>query len=75
MPKRPSAITVTPDAHILTADKFGDVYSLPLLGTIHTSASGTPRSSTPTATAAVAAAPAAAVALGREPRALPSRLV
>ena len=33
MPKRPCAITVTPDnATILCADKFGDVYSLPLLG-------------------------------------------
>jgi len=33
MPKRPCAITVTPDnATVLCADKFGDVYSLPLLG-------------------------------------------
>jgi tRNA (guanine-N(7)-)-methyltransferase subunit TRM82 len=32
MPKRPSAIAFTPDgADILSADKFGDVYSLPLL--------------------------------------------
>jgi tRNA (guanine-N(7)-)-methyltransferase subunit TRM82 len=55
MPKRPSAITVTPDAHILTADKFGDVYSLPLLGTVHAEAAGTPRSSTPAAAAAARA--------------------
>ncbi len=32
MPKRPSALAITPDdAIILCADKFGDVYSLPLL--------------------------------------------
>lgn len=33
MPKRPCAVVVTPDdSSILCADKFGDVYSLPLLG-------------------------------------------
>lgn len=33
MPKRPCAITLTPDdTTILCADKFGDVYSLPLVG-------------------------------------------
>ena len=33
MPKRPSAVALTPDdSMILCADKFGDVYSLPLLG-------------------------------------------
>ena len=31
MPKRPSSIVVGPDAQILAADKFGDVYALPLL--------------------------------------------
>lgn len=32
MPKRPSAVTLTPDENtILCADKFGDVYSLPLV--------------------------------------------
>ena len=31
MPKRPSAVTLTPDnAKILIADKFGDVYAIPL---------------------------------------------
>ena len=34
MPKRPSTITLTPDGKtILSADKFGDVYSLPLIPT------------------------------------------
>lgn len=33
MPKRPSALVLTPDdSTILCADKFGDVYSLPLVG-------------------------------------------
>ena len=33
MPKRPCAVTLTPDdSTILCADKFGDLYSLPLLG-------------------------------------------
>jgi tRNA (guanine-N(7)-)-methyltransferase subunit TRM82 len=31
MPKRPSAIVISPDLQIICADKFGDVYSLPLL--------------------------------------------
>ncbi|KZF25937.1 hypothetical protein L228DRAFT_257451 [Xylona heveae TC161] len=31
MPKRPSSVIVTSDSTILCADKFGDVYSLPLL--------------------------------------------
>ncbi|KAH9902278.1 hypothetical protein F4778DRAFT_736963 [Xylariomycetidae sp. FL2044] len=45
MPKRPSAIKISADGKtIFSADKFGDVYALPLV----VSASGTPsRSSTP----------------------------
>jgi tRNA (guanine-N(7)-)-methyltransferase subunit TRM82 len=31
MPKRPSAISVSPDSQIICADKFGDVYALPLI--------------------------------------------
>ncbi|KJZ76711.1 hypothetical protein HIM_04047 [Hirsutella minnesotensis 3608] len=31
MPKRPSAVTVGPDSQIISADKFGDVYALPLI--------------------------------------------
>ncbi|KID99986.1 tRNA methyltransferase, partial [Metarhizium majus ARSEF 297] len=33
MPKRPSAITTGPGSQIIVADKFGDVYSLPLIMT------------------------------------------
>ncbi|PNY28429.1 tRNA (guanine-N(7)-)-methyltransferase non-catalytic subunit TRM82 [Tolypocladium capitatum] len=33
MPKRPSAVTIAPDSQIICADKFGDVYSLPLIMT------------------------------------------
>lgn len=39
MPKRPCALVLTPDnSTILCADKFGDVYSLPLLGQTHETA-------------------------------------
>lgn len=31
MPKRPCAVAIAPDSQIICADKFGDVYSLPLL--------------------------------------------
>ena len=31
MPKRPSDVVIGPDSQIVVADKFGDVYSLPLL--------------------------------------------
>ena len=33
MPKRPSSVIIAPDSQIISADKFGDVYSLPLLVT------------------------------------------
>ena len=33
MPKRPCAVALTPDeSTLLCADKFGDIYSLPLMG-------------------------------------------
>ena len=36
MPKRPCAVALTPDeSTLLCADKFGDVFSLPLLGQTH----------------------------------------
>ncbi|KAL7936303.1 hypothetical protein V8C35DRAFT_297463 [Trichoderma chlorosporum] len=31
MPKRPSAVAIGPDSQIISADKFGDVYAIPLL--------------------------------------------
>lgn len=31
MPKRPSSVAIAPDSTIVCADKFGDVYSLPLI--------------------------------------------
>jgi tRNA (guanine-N(7)-)-methyltransferase subunit TRM82 len=31
MPKRPVSVAVSPDAQIICADKFGDVYAMPLL--------------------------------------------
>ena len=31
MPKRPSSVVIAPDSTIICADKFGDVYSLPLI--------------------------------------------
>ncbi|UKZ77410.1 hypothetical protein TrVFT333_005131 [Trichoderma virens FT-333] len=31
MPKRPSAVAIGPDSQIISADKFGDVYAVPLL--------------------------------------------
>lgn len=46
MPKRPSSVVIAPDSNIICADKFGDVYSLPLIPT-PSSPSSTPRSSTP----------------------------
>ncbi|KAI8965962.1 hypothetical protein F5Y11DRAFT_310954 [Daldinia sp. FL1419] len=51
MPKRPSSIAITPDGNtILSADKFGDVYALPLIPTStpeEPSTPSTPSSSVP----------------------------
>lgn len=58
MPKRPSAITIAPDSQIICADKFGDVYSLPLVPT-PLSPSSAARLSTPKPGASKPAAPAA----------------
>ncbi|KAK7421962.1 tRNA (guanine-N(7)-)-methyltransferase non-catalytic subunit trm82 [Neonectria punicea] len=33
MPKRPSSVAIAPDSQIICADKFGDVYALPLIET------------------------------------------
>ncbi|KOS18876.1 tRNA (guanine-N(7)-)-methyltransferase non-catalytic subunit trm82 [Escovopsis weberi] len=38
MPKRPSAVALAPEAQIVCADKFGDVYALPLLVAADTNA-------------------------------------
>ncbi|KAI2629728.1 hypothetical protein GGR54DRAFT_586249 [Hypoxylon sp. NC1633] len=54
MPKRPSAINITTDGTtILSADKFGDVYSLPLIPSPSPEAASTPTPtpSTPSTTA------------------------
>ena len=53
MPKRPSAIDLTPDERtILCGDKFGDVYALPLLGkpipADQSDAAGSPEENLPT---------------------------
>ncbi|KAI5465920.1 hypothetical protein BGZ63DRAFT_348688 [Mariannaea sp. PMI_226] len=45
MPKRPSSVVIGPDSQIICADKFGDVYALPLIE--DSSFSGTPQPSTP----------------------------
>ncbi|KAH7170646.1 hypothetical protein EDB81DRAFT_876668 [Dactylonectria macrodidyma] len=45
MPKRPSSVAIAPDSHIICADKFGDVYALPLIET--TPSPSTPQPSTP----------------------------
>jgi tRNA (guanine-N(7)-)-methyltransferase subunit TRM82 len=49
MPKRPCAVVLTPDdSAILCADKFGDVYSLPLLGQTYDSTTGSDDAKTST---------------------------
>lgn len=45
LPKRPSDVVIGPDSQIVVADKFGDVYSLPLL--YDPTAQNATRSSTP----------------------------
>ncbi|CAM1506532.1 Fc.00g061730.m01.CDS01 [Cosmosporella sp. VM-42] len=50
MPKRPSSVAIAPDSQIICADKFGDVYSLPLIFT-PSSSTGTPTPSVPAAAA------------------------
>ncbi|KAH7162755.1 hypothetical protein B0J13DRAFT_536899 [Dactylonectria estremocensis] len=49
MPKRPSSVAIGPDSQVICADKFGDVYALPLIET--TSSLSTPQPSTPAPTA------------------------
>ncbi|KAI1143444.1 hypothetical protein F5Y05DRAFT_368586 [Hypoxylon sp. FL0543] len=62
MPKRPSSVALTADgATILSADKFGDVYSLPLIPSSAPEAAPTPTStpSTPSSAPASSFKPAA----------------
>jgi len=55
MPKRPCALAVTKESTIISADKFGDVYSIPLFYKVNTeqysnapsSSTGTPEPATP----------------------------
>ncbi|KAI1416036.1 hypothetical protein F5Y13DRAFT_141340 [Hypoxylon sp. FL1857] len=57
MPKRPSSIAITADGTtILSADKFGDVYSLPLIPSSAPEAAATPAS--PTTPSTPSSAPA-----------------
>ncbi|KAI1779995.1 hypothetical protein F4818DRAFT_437289 [Hypoxylon cercidicola] len=55
MPKRPSSVSITPDGEsILSADKFGDVYSLPLLPSAPSEAADAPTPASEPASAAAA---------------------
>ncbi|KAI1768232.1 hypothetical protein GGR53DRAFT_478398 [Hypoxylon sp. FL1150] len=57
MPKRPSSVSITADGEsILSADKFGDVYLLPLLPSAHSEATDAP---TPSSESVSASAPSA----------------
>jgi tRNA (guanine-N(7)-)-methyltransferase subunit TRM82 len=50
MPKRPCALALTPDNRtVLSADKFGDVYALPLLPSTTTTATSLPSTPNPAA--------------------------
>ncbi|KAF4968133.1 hypothetical protein FSARC_4408 [Fusarium sarcochroum] len=51
LPKRPSDVVIGPDSQIVVADKFGDVYALPLLFD-PASQNATPQPSTPVPTKA-----------------------
>lgn len=55
MPKRPSSVALGPDSQIICADKFGDVYSLPLETT---ASSSSQTANTTTTTTGSNAAPA-----------------
>lgn len=55
MPKRPSAVTISADSQIISADKFGDIYALPLIPVPPSPSSAAPRLSTPNPVAKPAA--------------------
>lgn len=47
MPKRPSSLVISPDSQIICADKFGDVYALPILDTGVTNSTSATRATKP----------------------------
>ncbi|KAK7431040.1 tRNA (guanine-N(7)-)-methyltransferase non-catalytic subunit trm82 [Neonectria magnoliae] len=49
MPKRPSSVAIAPDSQIICADKFGDVYVLPLIETIPSPSTTQPSTPAPAA--------------------------
>lgn len=76
MPKRPCSIVLTPDKEILSADKFGDVYLLPLIPSdnpiIQPQAQQETSSNPATPAAAAAAATTTATATSASPSPAPA---
>ncbi|KAI1469927.1 uncharacterized protein F4812DRAFT_307099 [Daldinia caldariorum] len=66
MPKRPSSIAITPDGNtILSADKFGDVYALPLIPSATSPEATSTTSASPSSATTAAAAPSFKLAANR----------
>ena len=70
MPKRPCSIALTPDnLTILSADKFGDVYALPLIPSSESIATVTPTISAPATPAPLSRSSTPSIALPFKPQA------